>query len=190
MTDPSMDQPSTPPTFGTLDTCPQPGPLETAVSVFAMNDNAAHPKSSRRTRSQTASASGNPKPRSNYRTATRYGFAAPAAPSPPRFHPSAPPRSDHLCFTTTRSPRPAPMRRTQRPLHSSSNHPPSPIIQSTRPPETTPSHQTPPNTGPTIVVVGHDVITFSRLIFNPACGQLNREKKNFPCPRSRLKTTQ
>ena len=29
------------------------------------------------------------------------------------------------------------------------------------------------------------VITFSRWIFNPACGQLNRENMNFPCPRSR-----
>ena len=29
------------------------------------------------------------------------------------------------------------------------------------------------------------VITFSRLIFNPACGQLNGEKMTFPCPRSR-----
>ena len=32
----------------------------------------------------------------------------------------------------------------------------------------------------TFLYVGHDVITFSRLVFNPACGQLNREKTNFP----------
>ena len=31
------------------------------------------------------------------------------------------------------------------------------------------------------------IITFSRLIFNPACGQLNSEKNNFPYPRSRLR---
>ena len=32
------------------------------------------------------------------------------------------------------------------------------------------------------------VITLlSRLVFNPACGQLKREKMNFPCPRSRLR---
>ena len=29
------------------------------------------------------------------------------------------------------------------------------------------------------------VTIFSRLIFNPACGQLNREKNIFPCPHSR-----
>ena len=31
----------------------------------------------------------------------------------------------------------------------------------------------------TVVVVGHRI---QRLIFNPACGQLNRKKMNFPCP--------
>ena len=31
------------------------------------------------------------------------------------------------------------------------------------------------------------VIMFSRLIFNPACGQLNRETNIFPCPRSSLR---
>ena len=31
------------------------------------------------------------------------------------------------------------------------------------------------------------VITFSRLIFNPACGNLNRENMNFPYTRSRLR---
>ena len=34
--------------------------------------------------------------------------------------------------------------------------------------------------------INESKITFSRLVFNPACGQLNREKMNFPSPRSRL----
>ena len=31
------------------------------------------------------------------------------------------------------------------------------------------------------------VIIFIRFVVNPVCGQLNREKMKFPCPRSRLR---
>ena len=73
----------------------------TPLATYAISAPNNTPRSTRRTRSQTATLDGNAPSRPDYRTAARNGFAASAASAPPPLRTSPPPRSARLGSTTT-----------------------------------------------------------------------------------------
>ena len=100
----------------------------TTYAVSALDD---APRSTRRTRSQTAILDGNAPSRPDYRTAAHSGFAASAASTPPPLCTSPPPRSARLGSSTS----------TGR-LASTSSTPTPSDLQSDSPPPTAPLHTT------------------------------------------------
>ena len=103
-------------------------------TTYAISAHDDAPRSTRRTRSQTAILDGNAPSRPNYRTAAHSGFAASAASAPPPLRTSPPPRSARLGSTTS----------TGR-LGSTSSTPTPTDLQSDSPPPTAPLHPTAPD---------------------------------------------
>ena len=122
--------------------CPPSSPLrgpphKAPYTTYAIRARDDTPRSTRRTRSQTAILDGNPPSRSDYRTAARSGFAASAASAasaPPPLRTSPPPRSARLGSTTS----------TGR-LALTSSTPTPPDHQSDPPPPTAPLYPTAPD---------------------------------------------
>ena len=104
---------------------------QTPFATYAISTPDDAPRSTRRTRSQTAILDGNAPSRPDYRTAAHSGFAASAASTPPLLRTSPPPRSARLGSTTS------PGR-----LASTSSTPTPPDLQSDSPPPTAPLHTT------------------------------------------------
>ena len=111
-------------------------PLKAPLTTYAISAQDDAPRSTRRTRSQTAILDGNAPSRPDYRTAAHSGFAASAALAPPPLRTSPPPRSARLGSTTS----------TGR-LASTSSTPTPPDLQSNSPPPTAPLHPTVPDPG-------------------------------------------
>ena len=100
----------------------------TTYAISALDD---APRSTPRTRSQTAILDGNAPSRPDYSTAAHSGFDASAASAPPPLRTSPPPPSAHLGSATS----------TGR-LASTSSTPTHPDLQSDSPPPTAPLHTT------------------------------------------------
>ena len=113
---------------------PYATPPKAPFATYAISAHDDAPRSTRRTRSQTAILDGNAPLRPDYRTAAHSGFAASAASAPPPLRTSPPPRSDRLGSTTS----------TGR-LASTSLTPTPPNLQSDSPPPTAPLHPTAPD---------------------------------------------
>ena len=109
-------------------------PPKTPFITDAISAHDDAPRSTRRTRSQTAILDGNAPSRPDYRTAAHSGFAASAASAPPPLCTSLPPRSARLGSTTS----------TGR-LASTSSTPTPPDLQSDFPQSTAPFHPTTPD---------------------------------------------
>ena len=109
-------------------------PPKAPYTTYAISARDDVPRSTRRTRSQTAILDGNAPSRPDYRTAAQSGFAASAASAPPPLRTSPPPRSARLGSTTS----------TGRLVLTSSTPTPS-DLQSASPPPTVPSHPTAPD---------------------------------------------
>ena len=103
----------------------------TTYAISALDD---APRSTRRTRSQTAILNGNAPSRPGYRTAAHSGFAASAASAPPLLRTSPPPRSARLDSTTS----------VGRPASTTFTPTPS-DLQSDSPPPTASLHPTAPD---------------------------------------------
>ena len=73
-----------------------PPPQAPSTTYYAISARDDAPRSSRRTRSQTAISAGHTPSRPDYRKAAHSGFAAPAASAPPPSRTSPPPRPDRL----------------------------------------------------------------------------------------------
>ena len=110
---------------------PYATPPKAPLTTYAISAHDDAPRSTRRTRSQTATLDGNAPSRPDYRTAAHSGFAASAASAPPPLRTSPPPRSARLDSTTS----------TGR-LASTSSTPTPPDLQSGSPPPTAPLHST------------------------------------------------
>ena len=106
----------------------------TPLAIYAISVPYNAPRSTRRTRSQTATLDGNAPSRPDYRTAARNGFAASAASAPPPLRTSPPSRSARLGSTTSAG-HPALTRSTLT----------LPDSQSDPPPPTAPLHPTLPD---------------------------------------------
>ena len=106
-------------------------PLKAPFTTYAISALDDAPRSTRRTRSQTAILDGNAPSRPDYRTAAHSGFATSAASAPPPLRTSPPPRSARLGSTTS----------TGRLASISSTRTP-PDLQSDSPPPTVPLHTT------------------------------------------------
>ena len=115
---------------------PYATPPKAPCTTYAISAHDDAPRSTQRTRSQTAILNGNAPSRPDYRTAAHSGFAASAASVPPPLRTSPPPRSARLGFTTS----------TGRPA-STSLTPTPPDLQSDSPPPTAPLHPTAPGPG-------------------------------------------
>ena len=113
---------------------PYPTPPKATFTTYAISAHDDAPRSTRRTRSQTAILDGNAPSRPDYRTAAHSGFAACAASAPPPLRTSPPPRSARLGSTTS----------TVR-LASTSSTPTLLDLQSDSPPPTAPLHPTAPD---------------------------------------------
>ena len=109
-------------------------PPKAPFTIYAISALDDAPRSTRRTRSQTAILDGNAPSCPDYRTAAYSGFAASAASASPPLHTSPPPRSARLGSTTS----------TGRPTSTSST-PTPPDLQSDSPPPTAPLHHTVPD---------------------------------------------
>ena len=109
-------------------------PPSTPFAPYAISAPHNAPRSTRRTRSQTATLDGNAPSRPDYRTAARNGFTASAASVPPPLCTSPPPRSARLGSTTSAG-HPASTRSTLT----------LPDSQSDPPPPTAPLHPTLPD---------------------------------------------
>ena len=109
-------------------------PPKTPFITDAISAHDDAPRSTRRTRSQTAILDGNAPSRPDYRTAAHSGFAASAASATPPLCTSLPPRSARLGSTTS----------TGR-LASTSSTPTPPDFQSNFPQPTEPLHPTTPD---------------------------------------------
>ena len=106
----------------------------TPLATYAISAPHNAPRSTRRTRSQTATLDGHAPSRPDYRTAARDGFAASAASAPPPFRTSPPPRSARLGSMTSAG-HPASTRSTLT----------LPDSESDPPPPTAPLHPTLPD---------------------------------------------
>ena len=113
---------------------PYATPPKAPFTIYAISTHDDAPRSTRRTRSQTAILDGNAPSRPDYRTAAHSGFAASAALAPPPLRTSPPPRSVRLGSTTA----------TGRLTSTSSTKTP-PDLQSDSPPPTAPLHPTAPD---------------------------------------------
>ena len=113
---------------------PYATPPKTPYTTYAISAHDGAPRSTRRTRSQTAILDGNAPSRPDYRTAAHRGFAASAASAPPPLRTSPRPRSARLGSTTS----------TGR-LDSTSSTPTPSDLQSDSPPPTAPLHPTAPD---------------------------------------------
>ena len=98
-------------------------------TTYAISAHDDAPRSTRRTRSQTAILDGNAPSRPDYRTAAHSGFAASAALALPPLRTSPPSRSARLSSTTSTGS-----------LASTSSTPTPPDLQSDSPPSTAPLH--------------------------------------------------
>ena len=76
-------------------------PLKASLTTYAISVHDDAPRSTRRTRSQTAILDGNAPSRPDYRTAAHSGIATSAASAPPPLRTSPPPRSARLDSTTS-----------------------------------------------------------------------------------------
>ena len=115
---------------------PYATPPKAPYTTYAISAHDVAPRSTRRTRSQTAILDGNAPSRPDYRTAAHSGFAASAASAPPPLRTSPPPRSARLGSTTS----------TSRLASISSTSTPS-NLQSDSPPPTAPVNPTAPDHG-------------------------------------------
>ena len=106
----------------------------TPFATYAISAPHNAPRSTRRTRSQTATLDGHAPSRPDYRTTARDGFAASAASAPPPLRTSPPPRSARLGSTTSAG-HPASTRSTLT----------LPDSESDPPPPTAPLHPTLPD---------------------------------------------
>ena len=113
---------------------PYATPPQAPYTTYAISARDDAPRSTRRTRSQTAILDGNSPSRPDYRTAARSGFAASAASALPPLRTSPPPRSARLGSTSS----------TGR-LASTISTPAPPDLQSDSPPPTAPLHLTAPD---------------------------------------------
>ena len=113
---------------------PYATPPKTPYTTYVITATDDAPRSTRRTRSQTAILDDNAPSRPDYRTAAHSGFAASAASAPPLLRTSPPPRSARLGSTSS----------TGR-LASTSSTPTPPDLQLDSPPPTAPLHPTAPD---------------------------------------------
>ena len=109
-------------------------PPKAPYPTYAISARVDAPRSTRRTRSQTAISDGNAPSRPDYRTTAHSGFAASAASAPRPLRTSLPLRSATLGSTTS----------TGR-LASTSSKPTPSDLQSNSPPPTAPLHPTAPD---------------------------------------------